>query len=255
MPKPLPVKLHKEPLVEAVCELRVSPAAGALHSVLPGYLFAKFPTEVGSLENLPASALPDVLRQQEPALAHAPLIRLTWRQYFILVGARQFSLACKLPYPGWQVFKADIILLFNELLQGGLVHGIDRYSMKYVNFFPSESGIAGATSMMDWQVRIGDFSLHEEPVQVRVEVPKEDLLTVITVASPARIARPDGTESVGGVVDVDTICRMSTNDVSAFASELADRLDKIRLVNKQAFFGCLSVEAINAMEPVYDESK
>ena len=55
MPKSLPIRLGKEPLVEAICELSVSPAAGSLHGVLPGYLYAKFANEVTSFEELPAS--------------------------------------------------------------------------------------------------------------------------------------------------------------------------------------------------------
>lgn len=252
MPKPLPSKLGNEPLVEAICELYVKPADGvSLHSVLPGYLYAKFPHEVTSFEQLPASGLPDILRQQEPAFANAPLIRLVWRRYFILIGSRQIALACRLPYPGWTSFKDDILLLFGMLLGSDLAHGIERYSMKYVNFFPS-TGEVGNTSMMDWKVRVGEFSLRSEAVQLRLEVPKDEFLTVVTVVSPASVKREGGLEQSGGVIDVDTICTVSIPDVAEFCTQLPDRLQKIRLANKQEFFDCLTPSAIQGLKPEYD---
>lgn len=45
----------------------------------------------------------------------------------------------------------------------------------------------------------------------------------------------------------------TTNDVGRFEIELADRLETIRVANKQVFFDCLTLDAIEAMEPKYDQ--
>ena len=254
MSKPLPIRLRKEPLVEAVCELRVSPT-GALHNVLPGYLYATFRDQVSSLEQLPAGAIPDAMRAQDPNLAFASVMRVTWRNYFVLIGPRSVALACRLPYPGWQRFKADALELFRSVLQSKLIRGIDRYSVKYVNFFTSADAGQGFTGMMDWSLRIGPFSVGTEDTQVRVEIRNADLVTVLVIASPAQVTTPGEPTRVGGVVDIDTICAHVTDDLPAFELELESRLDHIRRVNKQAFFDCLTQDAIGLMEPEYDSAE
>lgn len=236
--------------MEAVCELRVSPT-GALHSVLPGHLYQTFREQVSGLETLPAGAIPDALRAQDPNLSFAPVVRVSWRNYFVLIGPRSVAIACRLPYPGWQQFRTDALELFRSVLVSSLIRGIDRYSVKYVNFFSSPDAAAGFTGMMDWSLRIGSFIVGTEATHVRVEIADGEVITVLTLASPAQVTIPSEPTKIGGVVDVDTVCAHVTNDLVAFDSELEARLDRIRHVNKQVFFDCLTQEAIDQMEPEY----
>jgi uncharacterized protein (TIGR04255 family) len=254
MLKPLPITLAKEPLLEAVCELRISPA-GSFHTVLPGYLFAKFPGQVSGLEQLPAASIPEVIRAQDPNLAYASVARLIWREFYVLIGPRSVAVSCRMPYPKWPSFKANVLEIFRNVIESGLVKGVDRYSVKYVNYFPSPDGKHGRTDMLDWSLRIGDFSVREETTHLRVEMPTDDMVTVVTISSPAQVAKPNEPETLGGVVDVDTVCTHVTNDLSAFSAELEERLDAIRLVNKRAFFDCLTEQAIASMEPTYDNAE
>lgn len=254
MPKPLPSKLGKEPIVEAVCELRVSPT-GALHTVLPGYLYATFRGEVGLSEQLPAGMIPDAMRAQDANLAHASVVRLPWRKYFVLIGARNVAIACRLPYPGWTQLRLDIHQLFRTVIQSGLIRGVDRYSVKFTNFFPSPDGKRGNTEMLDWMIKFGEFVVDTENVQLRVEMPNAaDTVTIMTISSPAQYQPEGEPPSLGGVVDVDTVCAHVTNDLAAFDAELEARLDAIRLTNKQAFFDCLTPESIERMDPQYEHS-
>lgn len=254
MPKPLPSKLGKEPIVEAVCELRVSPK-GALHTVLPGYLYAIFRGEVGPSEQLPAGMIPEAMRAQDDNLAYASIVRIPWRRYFVLIGARNIAISCRLPYPGWTQLRLDIHQLFRTVTGSGLIRGVDRYSVKFTNFFPSSDGKQGNTEMLDWKIQFGEFVLDKENVQLRVEMPSaKDTVTIMTVSSPAQY-QPEGEPArSGGVIDVDTVCAHVTNDLATFDSELEGRLDAIRLTNKQAFFDCLTTESISEMEPQYESS-
>jgi len=252
MPKPLPSKLGKEPIVEAVCELRVSPT-GALHTVLPGYLYATFPGEVVTSKELPAGMIPEELRAQDTNLAYASLVRIHWRSYFVLIGARNVAIACRLPYPGWTQFRLDIHRLFRAVIQSGLIRGVDRYSVKFANFFPSADGKQGNTEMLDWNIQFGEFVLDKEHVQLRVEIPNaKDTVTIMTISSPAQYQPEGEPPRSGGVIDVDTVCAHVTNELGAFETELEARLDAIRLTNKQAFFDCLKPESIERMEPQYE---
>ncbi len=254
MPKPLPSKLGKEPIVEAVCELRVSPT-GALHTVLPGFLYATFRPDVGPPEQLPAGMIPEAMRAQDANLAYASIVRIPWRKYFVLIGARNVAIACRLPYPGWAQLRLDIHELFRTVIKSQLIRGVDRYSVKFTNFFPSSDGKQGNTEMLDWKVQFGEFVLDKETVQLRVEIPHaKDTVTIMTISSPAQY-QPEGEPSrSGGVVDVDTVCAHVTNDLATFDAELEGRLDALRLTNKQAFFDCLTHASIKEMDPQYEPS-
>lgn len=252
MPKPLPSRLDKEPIVEAVCELRLSPT-GALHTVLPGYLYATFRAEVGSSEQLPAGIIPEAMRAQDANFAYASIVRIPWRRYFVLIGSRNVAIACRLPYPGWTQLRLDIHELFRTVITSGLIRGVDRYSVKFTNFFPSSDGKHGNTEMLDWKIQFGEFVLGKENVQLRVEIPNEqDTVTIVTLSSPAQYQPEGEPPRLGGVIDVDTVCAHVTNDLAAFGDELEGRLDAIRLTNKRAFFDCLTPESIEGMDPQYE---
>lgn len=257
MPKPLPQTLGKEPLIEAVCELRLSPAS-PLHNVLPGFLFAKLPADqLGNLEQLPASMIPEPLRERDPNLAYASIVRLAWRDYYILVSARAVALACKMPYPKWPTFKSAALELFQLVLLSPFVKGVDRYSVKYVNFFPSADGKSGNTEMMDWTLKIGELpALGKSATQLRIEIPSPTgVVTALTIVSPAEVRRDGEPPKQGGIVDIDTICTHVTNDLKTFGNQLEKRLDDVRLINKQVFFDSLTEAAIGAMEPTYEEQQ
>src|SRR5690606_24858904 len=95
----LPKILEREPLVDAVFEVRLKEAP-SLADILPGFLFHELsPKPV--LQRLPAAEIPQPLRAHDPNLQFAPILRLEWDQYFIAIGERNFVVSCKLPYPKW----------------------------------------------------------------------------------------------------------------------------------------------------------
>ena len=69
----LPLKLGKEPLIEALFEMRFK-ATAPVSNILPGLLFTKFKGEK-KIEKLPAAQLPEELRKVDPSLHYAPLLR------------------------------------------------------------------------------------------------------------------------------------------------------------------------------------
>jgi uncharacterized protein (TIGR04255 family) len=245
MPRPLPKKLGRSPLVEAVCELRLVPAV-PLHTGLPDYLTSRFPGETGAIETVSAAGPAD------GGSPRASAVRIAWRSYSVLVSARSVTLACGVPYAGWAKYRVDALELFHSVLLSSFFMGIERYSMKYIHFFASPDGRTGFTDMLDWDVRIGPFAAANPVIQVRVEIPQDDLVTVLSVASPAEVARFGESAKVGGIIDVDTICNHATGNIPRFGGELAARLDHMRRVNKRAFFDCLRSEAIDRLEPEYD---
>ena len=106
----LPLKLGKEPLIEALFEMRFK-ATAPVSNILPGLLFTKFKGEK-KIEKLPAAQLPEELRKVDPSLHYAPLLRIYWDRFMILTSDRSSGLACKMPYPGWNAaFKPRFSIL------------------------------------------------------------------------------------------------------------------------------------------------
>ncbi|MDD1616675.1 MAG: hypothetical protein CG439_1815, partial [Methylococcaceae bacterium NSP1-2] len=103
----LPKKLNKEPLLEALFELRFTcdfPAS----TILPGLLFSKLDGDK-RIEQLHAAQIPLEIRNSDPNLQFSPVSRLVWENFHINIGDRNISISCQFPnYPGWFKFKEAI---------------------------------------------------------------------------------------------------------------------------------------------------
>lgn len=250
MPKPLPKRLRKEPIIDAGCELRVQ-ATVDLHTVMPGLLFSRLPN-VGNIEQLPAQSIPEPLRAADPSLVSVPLVKVDWGRYLLLVGARNISVTPKLPYPGWETFRQDILQVFRLVLENSFVLGVERYSIKYVNLIEIDD-LAGQFDALDWAVRIGPLQLSDQRTQLKTEISSGEFITIVQLITSASVRMTStNVEKHGCVVDVDTVCSHATRDIAAFRTELEDRLRSIRLQNKIVFFDCLKDSTIDALEPEYE---
>ncbi|MBA3325695.1 MAG: hypothetical protein H0T41_10705, partial [Rhodobacteraceae bacterium] len=96
----LPRVLEREPLVDAVFEVRLNGASSSLADILPGALFTGM-SRKPAISRLPPAEIPYPLRASDPALQFAPVSRLDLGQFLISVGDRNFVISCKLPYPKW----------------------------------------------------------------------------------------------------------------------------------------------------------
>lgn len=248
--KALPSRLRKEPLIDAVCEIRFS-SATSVSDVLPGLLMAKFPGQFGTVERLPISSLPEQVRDADPNLRYQPLLRLSWGDFYIIVGHRTLGVSCKFPYPGWTDFKKTVMSVIDGIKETGLFQKIERYSMKYIDIIESKD----LREMISWAnlaLTVGEHRLEAENFLVRVEIPENDSLHIVQITAPVTVELVGNTVKSGLVVDIDSICLHETQDVSGFFESLPDRLDAMHMANKAMFFSCLTDRAIESLEPEYD---
>jgi uncharacterized protein (TIGR04255 family) len=243
----LPQKLRREPLVEAVFEMRFAAKLPA-SSVFPGLLFAKLPGDK-TIERLPAAELPQQVRLADPNLRYAPLIRMDWRTFLILTSDQSVALACKSPYPGWSEFKPAIMSMTKILAEADIVQSVERFSLKYTDVVPSELG--GPSSIVDFDLRIGPHEAAGSPFQIRAEISKNGLMHIVLVASSGIARFPDGSSRTGVMIDVDTIAMTSDMGLQAFLESLDGRIETVHTENKAMFFTCLRTEALEKLEPIY----
>jgi len=237
----LPKKLTKEPLLDAVFEMRFTRSIPT-SSILPGILYDKLEGSK-SIEQLSVSSLPIHIRETDPNLRYAPVVRIHWNQFLIMIGDNNVIIGCKMPYPGWIGFKSAIIKIAKILSGVSAIQVIQRYSLKYVDIIPYKD-LKEQIAAVNLKVQLGDHVLEHEVFQFRIEIKKEEFINAIQIVSSAEVILPDQkTKKEGLAIDIDTICVTNVKN-NEFTMALEDKLDKIHDMNKLMFFSCLSSSAL-----------
>lgn len=246
----LPTTLDREPLVDAVFEVRMG-GAPHLADLLPGALFHQTAAKP-TLQRLPAAEIPQPIRDQDPNLAFAPVIRLEWERFTISLGDRNLIISCKLPYPKWPAFKQFIMDIVGKVAQVGIVGPVERYSIKYVNLIEAAT-VASQIDKINMELRVGNIKVLEDHISVVVHRNEHDTIHIISIMSNAHIIRSDGETISGVVVAVDSIReKKHFADFRVFSEQVGPQIESLRHENKVKFFSSLTEATINEMGPKYD---
>ncbi len=245
----LPKVLGKEPLVDAVFEVRFG-GNPQLADILPGVLFGQLSPKP-TIQRLPAHEIPQPLRANDRNLAFAPLLRLDLGQFTISIGDQNVVIGCKLPYPKWPAFKEKILAITKLISEVGIAGPVERYSVKYVNLIEAPT-IAEQIQKIEMSIQLGDFKVNDDHVSLKVHRNEGDILHLMSVVTGAQAQMANGRQIVGIVVDIDSIRSAEFPDFGTFVTELEPALESLRRANKVVFFSCLTEAAIKEMEPQYD---
>ena len=249
MAKHLPVRLNKEPLIDATFEVRFTCKVPA-SVVIPGLLFNSLDGNK-VIESLPLSQLPKPVRDADPGLKYAPLSRIDWGQFFVNCGDNSLSVNCKYPYAGWGKFKPAIITVITALKNSNIIELVERISMKYVDIISSTDG-QQKVSMINCQVSIAGHTLVKEPYQLRIEIPRDDFTHAVQVVSSATALLHTGEKKDGLIVDVDTFSEQNGGTVNTLIENFPDKLEAMHSANKAMFFECITETTLQSLEPVYE---
>ncbi len=105
---------------------------------------------------------------------------------------------------------------------------------------------------LDVAIRLGQHAIGERPVQFRTEIVEGDLVHIIQIVAPARVALPGNENDMRGVLlDIDTIKTTSGEDSWEVLNQ---RLDDVHLSCKKMFFSLMTPETIEKLEPEYEVS-
>lgn len=245
----LPNKLKKEPLIDAVFEVRFDCAVPA-SQVFPGFLYSQLEGNK-TIEALPVAQLPKEVRDGDPNLKFQPLSRLDWGQFLINISDFSVSISCKYPYPGWDTLKPVIIKVMNCLSESRISRTIERYSLKYIDLIPSSDN-RQKVSMINFDVTIAGHKLEKEPFHIRIEIPRDNMINVVQVVSAAKATLHNGTTKEGLIIDVDTVANQNAILIEALLDGFSDKLDAIHQTNKAVFFDCITPATLKSLEPVYE---
>lgn len=247
----LPTKLGIEPIIEALFEFRFEAGVPA-SNLLPALLLSKL-TGGCSIDSLPTSAIPFEVRAQEVGLRYAPTMRITWKEKFsIFLGDRVVIIACHLPYPGWSSFKEAIMTILDAISNADFIGRIERYSLKYVDFFDDAVLKSRGLQRFNVDLRIGKDEISDQFCQLKVENPiDENFVNVLTIVSSAISKREtDVEERRGAILDVDMVAMNGCASFVEFIGGADNLLEHLHSLNKKVFFSCLSDELYDELQPV-----
>jgi len=245
--KKIPKKLWKEPLIEAVCELRFKSDRDSISDLLPGLLFQKLGERFPNVEKLPASNIPSVILKTDPNLCYVPTIKLTGVEpCSILLGEHVFSFSSTRPYMGWDRFLSTIIELLEILKKTDLIAHPERISLKYIDILEKSEGFT--LDALNLNLQIGGNRITAAPVHLRTEYETKEFNNIIQIASPAHAELSNSQHFDGIMIDIDTISRTFPID---FWTDQKDCLGRAHSLGKSMFFDLLKDETIKLLKPEY----
>jgi len=245
----LPIKLSKEPLLDAVFEMRFSQTVSA-SSILPGIFYNELEGEK-TIEQLNISNVPKQIRDNDPNLRFAPIVKITWNKFLLLIGDNNVIIGCKMPYPGWVSLKPTILRIVDILNGVEAIQRIQRYSLKYVDLIPY-TNLKDQIAAVNLNLQLAQHKLENEIFQLRIEIKKDGYVNSIQIVSSAVVTLSDQkTKKEGLVIDIDTIC-ITDLKFTNFAVDLQAKLENIHSMNKLMFFSCLTPETLTDLGPIYE---
>lgn len=248
----LPIRLGKEPIVDAVCEIQLASSV-RFSQVMPGFLYSKLKGDK-KVNQQPASMLPSDLTRIDPKLRFAPLSAMEWNGYTISFSDSSILIKCKLPYPRWATYREAIKEIVDSMLEIDIITEISRFSLKYVDLVEGNTP-EDRVSNTAVALSIGDITLENQNYQTQIEVrePDSKIIHIIQLASPAHMQSGEGkTIKLGTLITTDSIQLGPIPSIETFKTSFIDSFDKLHQKNKEVFFKCLSDSGLESLEPIYE---
>ena len=240
---PLPKEITPCPIKEAAVEIRFSSLVhpdtilGVVHSALKD----KYP----HIEGLPILQIPEMLRLNNPDLAHQPSYRLKGENFLAQVGPKVFSISIVDSYPGWPVFLTEILDTFQRIKGLELVEQIERVGLRYIDFFDNN-----IYQHIKLNLAIYEEDAVTDETFVRTKLRRGQFHSLLQIGNQTRLTTGDGQTKVGSIIDVDTF---KLDDFEFFFNNMEELLQAAHNIQKELFFNLLTDEFLATLNPVYEE--
>lgn len=243
----IPKRLKKEPLLEALWEIRFSSDKESVVDLLPGLIYRAKMSTYSEIRRLRAANLPQPFIQPDAALRYVPTVSLQGDRYSIQIGEHVVSLSCPRPYTGWDEFSKRIQDLADLLKGTNLLTRPERFSLKFIDVIPKSGG--PSLEFLETSLKLGTHELTDLPVQLRTEIQEDEFIHIIQIISQAEVTTPTGEHFKGVWIEIDTIYRKETRKFWVKFNEL---LDLAHYLHKKLFFHqLLKPSTIEWLEPEY----
>lgn len=142
-------KLRQPPVVEAVCELRVS--SGTPFSLIPGAVSSALRDDFPSSTETEAAKVAGLMQlPAEAGLVVTHQFRSLDEKRLVQLGPAGISVNFT-EYPGYERFSGAVDRVFRSFLEVADVQSVMRIGLRYINALPPGDGLfASLTASQDW---------------------------------------------------------------------------------------------------------
>ena len=245
MPR-VPVRLERDPIVEAVFEFRFQGAIAAVADILKGAMYPSLKGRFPTVQRTPFSAISGFL--DDPVLRYQPRLILQSDNLRVFIGDRSVGVVCTKPYIGWQEFQPLILEVVDLVKSSNVVKETERISLRYINLLEGPTP-THQFSLVHYNASLGrgGYKLSDYLTFTRTEIEKDGLINIVELGANSIVTTASGPLK-GLVLTVDTIYSSPAN----FLANPPPHVEKVHTVEKSVFFDVLTEDAINAMGPKWE---
>ncbi|WP_394550025.1 TIGR04255 family protein [Pantoea sp. SGAir0183] len=253
MHKRIPTSLEKQPLIEAVFELRYSKRK-QISEIMPGFLFHALDCKK-PITNTQASQIPKNVREADEDMHYAVISRLEFEGHSIGLSDHGITISSiSSNYESWSAFKKVILRVIEEVGKLKVNEDVIRYAIKYVDFFKAHQDGSSHLDKLNLNISLAGDDILNAPINLRVDKDDENYSTIIQILSHALVLTESGAyEDKGMILDIETARYIKSDaELEDFISNTDSALDNIHECNLKTFFSCLKDSTIEELGPKYN---
>jgi uncharacterized protein (TIGR04255 family) len=239
------LKLHSDPIVEAVFEIRFETSElseKVVGRLIDIPLFSDF-----EFKRLPGADIPESIRASDLNIKYQPTLEGTEisSHSAVRVGPHSFSYSMYAPYSGWSIYCEKLNELLASIFETLLEININRIGLRYVNVLTASSHNIGSISELDLTLVIGDKCLSDD-FHVNYVTNSETHNVMTRVASPKFIKGGDVSQDTIAVIDIDVFT--SDIDIPNNQASVKAWLEEAHDLEKNKFFQLFTDNMIANLE-------
>jgi uncharacterized protein (TIGR04255 family) len=240
----LPISINPCPIVEVVAEVRFQTSLPP--QAVAGIVYESVREHFPKMVTLPAASIPEEMSKIDSNLLYQAHYRLEGGDRgVVLVGPHNVALGPRsVPYPGWPNVSSDMKTAFEPIVAAGFITRIERFGLRYINFF--EGNVLPKLAM--------SFMIEDAPVvaigtQFRTIVDEEGCKVILQIANGVSLINAPG--QVGSIIDVDCFAELpsSTGDLNRSFSVF---IENAHAAEKRLFYRLLKPDFLQSLNPTYD---
>lgn len=246
MAKSIPIKLERDPIVEAIFEIRFQSKVPSVSTLLPGLMYSSLKSDFEAPERLPQANFLPFVAPVDPNLKYQPSFRIKNKEFIILLGDYSLIVSCPRPYVGWERFRNIILSLLKDLNNTDLILEVERISVKYLNLLEADS-TNKQFGLLNMSIQLGNYDLTSHNTFIQSEIIEDGLINLIEIRSNVQLTRENETTNPGLLLAVDTISDKHEN----FWEKMGEYVDKVHSKEKQIFYSLLTDSAVDSCKPIW----
>lgn len=241
---PLPTKLKKDAILEAICEFRFE--ADELDELVLGRLSEAVPWEGFGRIRLPLSDIPAPIRKSDQSFRYQPIVELRERDTtrIVKIGSNVISTHVMAPYCGWTAFRPQLHQVLDVLFTKFKEVRITRVGLRYVNAIARGDHHIEDISRLRLKISIDNEQL-TAPFSLAYTKDAEEISSVTKIASPSLVTGPSLPDDFVALIDVDVFT--SESFVISDPQTARDWIDRAHQTEKEEFFRLWPEEALTAV--------